>query len=148
MRCAASLLVLLASCAACAAVGVAVPFSTLAKGLNSGVREPAQVVIRNRDDWVAFWERHTRTQAESPSAPPVDFSADMVVALFMGERGAAGHAIEITRVERTDSSLAIHYRTRGPDPGAMLAQVLTQPFHAIRLPRVDGPVMFVESPSR
>ena len=69
-------------------------------------------------------------------------------ALFMGERGTAGHAIEITRVEWTDSSLAIHYRTRGPDPGALLAQALTQPFHVIRLPRVDGPVMFVESPSR
>ena len=73
----------------------------------------------------------------------------MVVALFMGERPTGGYAIEITRVERADSGLAVHYRSKGPDQGAMLTQALTQPFHLIKLPRDDGPVRFVpESSSR
>jgi len=126
-----------------------VPFSTLAKGAQSGVREPTQVVIRSRDDWLVFWGRHARMQAGPPSAPPVDFSREMVVALFMGERPTGGYAIEITRVERADSGLAVHYRSKGPDQGAMLTQALTQPFHLIKLPRDDGPVRFVpESSSR
>lgn len=119
------------------------PFSTLAKGFQSGVREPAQVVIRSRDDWVAFWGRHTRTQAGPPALPSVDFSREMIAALFMGERGTGGYEIEITRVERAGSGLAVHYRSRGPTPGAMLTQTLTQPFHLIKLPRDDGPVTFV-----
>ena len=59
----------------------------------------------------------------APSAPPpppsVDFSRDMVVALFMGERPTGGYAIEVTQIERTDAGLSIRYRTRHPDPSAM-----------------------------
>lgn len=149
MRCAASVLVLLASCAACAALNVTVPFSTLARGLASGVREPTQVVIRSRDDWVALWGRHMRLQTAPPAAPAVDFSRDMVVALFMGERRTGGHEIEVMRIERGDAGLAVHYRSKGPAPGDMASQALTQPFHFITLPRDTGPVVFVaESPAR
>ena len=137
---AVSLAVLLASGPACSAFGAAVLFSTLAKGLQSGVREPIQLVIRTRAEWAAFWARHARGSA---APPPVDFSRDMVVALFMGERGTGGYEIEITRVERVESGLVVQYRRTSPDPGAMLSQALSQPFHLVKLPRNDGPVIFV-----
>jgi len=123
MRCVASFLLLLASCAACAAAAP-VPFSPLAKGLASGVAQPTQIVVRTQNDWAALWSRHMRTQIASPP-PPVDFSRDMVVALFMGERPIGGYAIEVTRIERTDSGLSVHYRSTRPDPAAMQAQALT-----------------------
>jgi len=73
----------------------------------------------------------------------------MVVALFMGERRTGGHEIEVTRVERAGSGLAVHYRSKSPNPGDMTSQALTQPFHLITLARDDGPVVFVaESPAR
>ena len=148
MRCVASFLLLLASCTACA-TAAPVPFSTLAKGLASGVAQPTQIVVRTQNDWAALWSRHMRTQIASPPPPPVDFSRDMVVALFMGERPIGGYAIEVTRIERTDSGLSVHYRSTRPDPAAMQAQALTQPFHLVALPRTDDPVTFVaESPSR
>jgi PrcB C-terminal len=147
MRCAASLLMLLASCATGAALTVAVPFSTLDKGLTSGVREPTQLVIRTHDDWAALWGRHMQIQP-APQAPPVDFSRDMVVALFMGERPTGGHRIEITRVERADSGLSVRYRSQAPDPGTMVSQALTQPFHLVTLPRDESPVVFIaETPT-
>src|SRR5882672_1575839 len=149
MRCVASFLLLLASCTACAAVAVAVTFSTLAKGLASGVGQPTQIVVRSQNDWAALWSRHMRTQIAPPPPPSVDFSRDMVVALFMGERPTGGYAIDVTRIERTDAGLAVHYRTTRPDPSAMQMQVLTQPFHLVTLPRADDSVTFVaESPSR
>src|SRR5215470_9736911 len=149
MRGVASFLLLLASCTACAATAATMPFSTLAKGLASGVAQPTQIVVRTQDDWAGLWSRHMRTQIAPPPPPPVDFSRDMVVALFMGERPTGGYAIEVTRIERTDSGLSVHYRTTRPDPAAMHAQALTQPFHLVSLPRTDGPVTFVaESLSR
>ena len=148
-RVAGVVVLLLAACTACAAVAAPVPFSTLAKGLASGVDQPAQVVVRSRNDWVALWSRHMGTQTAPPPPPSVDFSRDMVVALFMGERPTGGYAIEVTHIERTDAGLAIRYRTTRPDPAGMHAQVLTQPFHLITLPRADVPVTFVpESASR
>ena len=150
MRSVASLVLLLASCTACgaAAVGETVPFSTLGKGINSGIRESAQVVVRSQNDWAALWSRHMRTQIAPPPPPAVDFSRDMVVALFLGERPTGGYAIEVTQIERNDAGLAIRYRTTRPDPAAMPTQALTQPFHLIKLPRVDDSVTFVaDSPS-
>jgi hypothetical protein len=126
-----------------------VPFSTLAKGLASGVDEPVHAVVRSQTEWAALWSRHMRTQTAPPPPPTVDFSRDMVVALFMGARPTGGYAIAITKAERTAAGLSIHYRTARPDPSTMQAQALTQPFHLIALPRVDGPVTFVdETPPR
>src|SRR5215467_7875722 len=148
MRCVASFLLLLASCTACA-TAAPVPFSTLAKGLASGVAQPTQIVIRSQNDWAALWSRHMRTQIAPPPPPPVDFSRDMVVGLFMGERPTGGYAIEVTRIEGTAQGLSVHYRTSRPDPSAMQTQALTQPFHLVTVPRVDDPVTFVaESPTR
>jgi hypothetical protein len=147
-----SLLIPLAACAVRAvgnvtAEGTAIPFSTVAKGFASGVVEPVQVVIRDRDEWIAFWGRHTRAQVNPPSAPPVDFSGEMIVGIFMGERATGGYEIEITKVERAESRLRIYYRTKNPDPGAMLTQALTQPYHLIKLSRDDGPLVFVREGS-
>jgi len=143
------LILILSSGLVIASVGQAVPFSTLAKGFVSGMHEPAQIVIRSRDAWAAVWGRHTRAQVQPPSAPPVDFSRDMVVGIFMGQRGTGGYEIEITRVERADSQLRVYQRSRDPEPGAMVIQMLTQPYHVIKLPRHDGPLVFLrEGPSR
>jgi len=149
MRCVASFVLLLASCTAGAAVAVTVPFSTLATGLASGVGQPTQIVVRSQNEWTALWSRHMRAPSAPPPPPSVDFSRDMVVALFMGERPTGGYAIEVTQIERTDAGLSIRYRTRHPDPSAMQTQALTQPFHLIKLARVDDSVTFVaENPSR
>ena len=149
MRCVASFVLLLASCTACAAIAATVSFATLAKGLASGVGQPTQIVVRSQHDWAALWSRHMRTPIAPPPPPSVDFSRDMVVGLFMGERPTGGYAIEITRIERTDQGLSVHYRTSLPDPSAIQTQALTQPFHLVTVPRVDDPVTFVdESPAR
>ena len=136
------LLIPLMACASGAAAGAALPFSTVAKGAASGILEPLQVAIRTQDEWVAFWARHTRAQVQPPPAPPVDFSREMVVGIFLGARATGGHEVEITKVERGGSALRIHYRTRSPDPGAMVTQVRTQPYHLIKLKREDSPLVF------
>ena len=104
MRCVASFVLLLASCTAGAAVAVTVPFSTLATGLASGVGQPTQIVVRSQNEWTALWSRHMRAPSAPPPPPSVDFSRDMVVALFMGERPTGGYAIEVTQIERTDAA--------------------------------------------
>lgn len=150
MRYVASLVLLLAACTACvAALEATVPFSTVAKGLDSGVRERTQAVARTQGEWVALWDRHTRTRTAPPPPPAVDFSREMVVALFMGERPTGGYEIEVTQVERTAAGLTVHHRAKSPDPGDMLTQSLTSPFHLVKLARTDESVTFLaESRSR
>jgi len=140
-------LVLPAACAG-RTPGEPMAFATVERGAASGIREPSQIVVRASREWVLVWARHARSVG-TVVAPPVDFSREMVVGVFMGERETGGYRIEISGIERTESGIRVRYVTRAPEPGAVLTQALTQPFHLIRLARDERPVTFLrEEPAR
>jgi len=114
-----------------------VPFSTIGRGALSQVHAASWTVARTQEEWIVLWRRHTGTT----TAPPfVDFSSQMVVGIFAGRRPSAGYEIEITEVVSTDRAIRVRYRERSPGATALVAPVLTSPFHIIQLPRSDLPV--------
>jgi hypothetical protein len=115
------------------------PIDTVEKGYRSGVRESLQVVIRNQDEWNAFWKRHSAIETNPPPAPSIDFNREIVVGIFLGEKSTGGYEMEIVRAERRDSLLYFYYREKIPSPGAIVTQALTQPFHLVRVPKYDNP---------
>lgn len=125
----------------------AVPFTTIDKGFYSGVREPLQVVISSQEEWATLWSRHASGRRPAPSPPLIDFSAEMVVGLFLGQKSTGGYSVEITRAELDGANLRVFYREGNPPPGAMLTQALTQPYHLVRLSRSESvPVFIKEGP--
>jgi hypothetical protein len=120
-----------------------VPLLTLQKGHQSGVREPLQLVVRTRAEWEELWKRHTSIEASPPPASPVDFSVEMVVGVFFGEKRTGGYGVEIIRAERSDATLYVYYRETRPSRDAMVIQALTQPYHLVKVPRHDTPAMFL-----
>ena len=113
--------------------------TSVEKGQRSGIREALQTVIRNRDEWNAFWKRHASTNTPPALAPIVDFDREMVVGIFLGEKSTGGYEVEIVRAERRDSALYFYYREESPPPGAMVTQALTQPFHLVRVAKYQNP---------
>lgn len=111
---------------------------TVAQGVMSGIEEPRQVVVRTMAEWRALWQEHGAQGA----APDVDVSRSMVVAVFLGTRPTAGFGVEITAVKSTGKSVVVEYRERRPAPGALTAQILTFPFHIVRIASVSGPIEF------
>ena len=69
------------------------PIDTVEKGYRSGVREPLQIVIRNQDEWNAFWKRHSYTDTNLLSAPIVYFDRELVVGIFLGEKSTGGYDV-------------------------------------------------------
>ena len=121
--------------------------STIEKGQYSGVREAVQIVIRDQDQWVAVWTRHSSKRTNPPPPPNIDFSVEMVVGIFLGEKTTGGYAVEITKAVRDGSSLRVYYREKSPAQDAIIIQVLTQPYHLVRLPRYqDSPLFLREDP--
>jgi hypothetical protein len=116
----------------------ATPAPTVAQGTNSGIEDPVEVVVRSQAEWDRLWKSHGGAQ----SAPPVDFSKELVAGVFLGTRSSAGFSVEIAGYRRDGSALVIDYVERVPAAGAIVAQVLTSPYHIVRLPRFDGPVRF------
>lgn len=114
-----------------------VSMTTLARGVNSDIMEPRQVVVRTADDWRALWKSHS---AQPP--PVVDFSRSVVVAVFLGSRPTAGFAVKITAIRTEGGTAVVEYVERRPAPDALVAQVLTSPFHIVTVPRTAGDLKF------
>lgn len=120
-------------------LGGSMPMTTIAKGGISNVMEPREAVVRSADDWTRLWHDHAGADAD---APPIDFGASMVVGVFLGARNTGGYAVEITAVDQDATGIVVRYTESKPGPGAMLAQVITSPFHLVSIAPADGPVRF------
>lgn len=110
----------------------------LAQGQHSGFHEPAEFIVLDEASWHSLWSQRLEGRP-----PPVDFTRDMVLGVALGERPTGGYAVRIERVEReADGTLNVEVREILPPEGALLTQALTQPYHFVRLRRVDGQVTF------
>ena len=110
-----------------------VPFETIAKGYRSGVLGSLQTAARNPADWTALWKKHASTDSNFPPLPAIDFTKEIAVAVFLGEKPTGGHDIEITSVERSGDNLVVSFVERSPQPGGVVTQAFTQPFHIVRV---------------
>jgi PrcB C-terminal len=108
-----------------------VAFTTLARGQQSAIDDAREVVVRDAAGWKKLWTEHAPEQP----VPAVDFSRSSVVGVFLGTRPTGGHAVEITAIERDADAAVVVYRETKPGPDAIVTQVLTSPFHLVR---VDG----------
>jgi PrcB C-terminal len=91
--------------------------------------------IRSKEQWQHFWTRHAISEP-----PTMDFSRDMVIAVFMGEQRSHGSAIEIQRVEYKSVLLKVLSQVVKPPSDTTTLQVPTQPYHIIKLQKMDLPV--------
>lgn len=113
-------------------------FVTVAAGQMSNIEEPREVVVRTAAEWQALWKEHDPQSA----APAVDFAQSMVVGVFLGSRPTAGFSVEISAVKVEANRTVVEYVERLPPRDAFVAQILTSPFHVVRLPRATGSVEF------
>lgn len=118
-------------------VQISIAFATIARGSDSQIVNPREVVVRTPTEWQTLWKEHS---AEPP--PTVDFSRSIVVGVFVGSRPTAGYQVDITTVKSDGGLAVVEYRERRPAPGTLVAQVLTSPFHLVSLPRGVDTIQF------
>lgn len=111
---------------------------TVVKGSMSGVESPRQVVVRSAAEWSALWKIHD----PKGQSPAIDFSREMVLAVFLGSRPTAGYAIEIVRAVGNSGTLIVEYVESAPSGDTITAQVLTAPYHLAAISKHDGEVRF------
>lgn len=114
------------------------PVQVISREMMSMVDEPKQAVARSAAEWASLWRQHA---GEQP-APKVDFTSRMVVAIFLGTRGSAGYAADVTGTRTVDGRLIIEWQERRPQEGQVSAQVLTSPAVIVSVPKFDGQVAF------
>jgi len=118
-------------------------FVTIDRGTHSGIHAAITEVYRAREDFELFWARHSSDSFPPPAPPAVDFSARMVVAVFMGEQVTGGFTTEVTSVEqKEDGGIVVNFTTDVPRSGAIVTQALTQPYHIVSVGKTDQEVTF------
>jgi hypothetical protein len=119
------------------AQAVAMTFVTVAQGSSSQIQDSREVVLRSAAEWEELWSAH------SPQPPPaVDFSESLVAGVFLGMRQTAGYEVEVTAARAEGDRVVVEYVEHRPASDALVAQVLTSPFHFVRLPREVGSIAF------
>jgi hypothetical protein len=119
------------------------PLTVLADGRFGPCVAPRREVVRDAARWSQVW---AEVQPSRIAPPPIDFDGQIALVACLGERRSGGHAIAIVAVEVTDAELIVTVRETAPPPGAMTAQALTQPFHAVRVAKTTLPVRWVTAP--
>jgi hypothetical protein len=110
----------------------------------SGYTERQRLVIRTAEQWAQAWARITQNISPPQPAPPVDFDHEMVILVAMGQRPTGGYSITVEGVYDADGRTFAEVRERSPGAGCGTTQAFTQPIDAVRVPRRDGAVIFVE----
>lgn len=73
----------------------ALPFQKLTPVVDSAIGERRLTVIRDLGAWDALWREHTAHLVPPPPMPPINFSQDMVIGVFLGRRGNECREVEI-----------------------------------------------------
>ena len=119
--------------------GGSTELARVAKGDMSGVQTMRQVTVRTAAEWQKLWKEHSPDE----KIPAVDFNSNMVVGIFLGSKPSAGYQVEILNVRPEGNDLVVEYVQKQPGRGMMSAQMLTEPYDLVAVPKHAGPVRFV-----
>jgi hypothetical protein len=117
--------------------GDSLPMRTIAEGAFSGITQARQEVIKDKAAWRKLWNQHNLKGQAVSKIPEIDFAKEMVLVVTMGQQRTGGYAIEIVKVESAKGRLRISVNHQSPPPGAMVAEVLTAPFHMVAVAKSE-----------
>ncbi len=101
-----------------------ISFETIRTGIYSNQYEKKNHVIDNLVEWETFWWNMDTTQ----SLPDINFSKNLVLAVFQGERSSGGYSISVNKIIETESALEVFLKEVSPGQRCGVTMALTQPY--------------------
>ena len=119
-------------------------FENIDKGEISGYETRINLTIRDDAVWEAVWNEMQSIQSHPDDLPEVDFTEEIVIAVFRGPCGSNGYYITITRIDVTLTNYMVYVQESGQ--GGPLA-VMTYPYHVVKISGhpLNLPVQFIFS---
>lgn len=118
------------------------PFGTVDKGTQTGIKEEKPRLFRSPDgrgapaEWVRIWDEHR----PGSSLPQVDWAAEMVILVTAGPRHELGDSIEMRKVLLRGDEREIFVEVVQRVPGDYCAPARSDvwPYHIVVTPRREG----------
>ena len=119
-----------------------VPFEEIDKGEISGYETRNNVTIRDDTAWETLWTEMQSIHSHPDDLPEVNFTEEIVIAVYRGPCGSNGYSITITRIVVTSTNYIVYVQESGQ--GGPLA-VMTYPYHVVKISGhpLNLPVQFV-----
>jgi hypothetical protein len=115
-------------------------FDTIELGYYCAHRERYDYFIQTQQEWDALWQR-----TSSSEIPDIDFSSNIVIAVYMGERVTGGFRIEIINIVESITHRRVYIRETSPSPSDPVTLALTQPYHIVKLNRDYRLIVFIHT---
>ena len=114
-----------------------VSFETIDIGYSYPHRERRDYIIQTQQEWDDLC---------SPSdAPDIDFSSNIVLAVYMGEQFTGGYHIEIMNISENAFFIRVYIRETSPSPDQGVTSAFTQPYHIVKLNRIPKFIVFIHT---
>ncbi|MFU8819028.1 MAG: protease complex subunit PrcB family protein [Desulfurivibrio sp.] len=123
-------------------IGSRIGFAVLRSGQTSGIGVERLTVIREGEAFAALWQEHGVDLSSPLAQPEVDFSQDMVVAVFLGERSTGGYSLAITEVRERSASFMVKLKATLPADDCVVSQAASQPYQMATISRSSKVVAF------
>ena len=94
-----------------------------------------EAIIRDQCAWQDLWQQHGSVIVPAPPIPEVDFDQYVVVAVIAGPRPNGCYSIGIADVYETSWGRLIEVHERVPCPEEQCWQVITNPYHFVKVDR-------------
>lgn len=108
----------------------AVNVDQIEKGQYGDIMEGTQTVLRNSDEFNAFWTKVHADQESVPNHPNVDFENEVVVAIVLGGRPTGGYDVGIDQVMASEDGeeMRVEYAETVPGDDCPVTQAQTSPY--------------------
>lgn len=102
------------------------------------------LVINSEREWKEFLTKlDSANSISSQFKNIIDFSKNTVLVAIDNKSNTGGVSINITEITQKNSKLFVNVTSKGPKPTDMVAMVLTQPIHIVKIQKTNKEVIFV-----
>jgi len=99
-------------------------------------------VIKNEYDWKDLWDTTTGIYTPKPKVPEINFSKEMIIAVYRGQCATGGYGVEIKKFIEKKKSIEVLVEEHFPKSGYMYTQAFTQPYHIVKTETTKKKVKF------
>lgn len=113
----------------------------LTEGSHGGYIDSKYLVIKDPKTLQQVYSKINMIRRPGIPVPKIDWSKEMVIALFMGQKNYGGYTISVDDVKQTtDGKTEIMIKENAPK--GMATTVITQPFYFCKVKRTDNEILF------
>lgn len=116
-----------------------IDFTTIGQGVTTSLMtiEQQNMVITNQTDWNQLLESFP--EEIEISETDIDFNTFQVIVSIDEERGHTGHWLTITDIIENENNITVTIATGEGDSGF---ESICRPYHIVKIPKSDKPVVF------